>query len=265
MFLPANPSDESPSGATGPAGRAAGAAGDSDATGGVATGRAAVDSRGRHIEILDHAWVMEDRGRRKVGTLTDPSDTSFTDLPPADLADGRSARRAAFEVWAEHVRTKVRHGANWETTYQPRRPIQTWFAMLGATVVGGSALASVLIWAGRDPQVRHQPGIVGGIVSLAGVAVLLWIAWATLSSAVRYWLTRFGSYARVDARGVTLGKGSERVDASEIASARYFPLLRATHVVLRSGRGHWVHRESGPLVRLDLVLAALPGGPTADV
>jgi hypothetical protein len=65
----------------------------------------------------------------------------------------------------------------------------------------------------------------------------------------------------VDARGVTLGKGAPRVAPSEIASATHVPLVRATVVRLRSGERFWIPRETGPLARLDLVLAALPGGP----
>jgi hypothetical protein len=235
--------------------------GGADGTGAVPS---ATDSRGRHFELHDHAFVVEDRGSRRVRPLTDPGDPAFLELPRIDLPDGRSLRAAGFDAWAGHVRSKLASGTSWETTRRARKPYHTGFAILGGLLVGGSALWAVGTWATSDPMVRTQPGIADGLVLLAGLSLLLWIAFATLSSSARYWLTRLGSYARVDARGVTLGEGRARIAPEGIASATYHPLLRATHVRLRDGTGHWVPRETGPLARLDLVLSALPGGPPGD-
>lgn len=193
--------------------------------------------------------------------LDDPADVRFANLPHADLEDGRLVRRAAFDAWAANLRARLAAGAAWETTWRQRKPYHTAFAILGGTLLGGGILFALARWASSDPQVRHAPGMAEGVVLLAGVALLLWMALGSLSSAARYWLTRRGSYVRIDARGVVLARGAAPVAPSEIAAAAWHPWVRATEVRLRDGRRLWLPREPGPLVRLDLVLAALPGGP----
>lgn len=223
----------------------------------------AVDSRGFVYTVTPDAVVIESRRGRSVRPLDDPGDPVFAALPHIDVSDGRSLRRVALEHWTANLGARLVAGAAWETTYHARRPYHTAFGMLGGTLVGGSALWAVLAWASSDPQVRHQPGVVGGIVLLAGVALLVWIAFGALSSALRFWLTRRGSYVRIDARGVTVSKGARPRPASDVVHATYHAWLRATELRLRDGARVWVPRERGPLARLDLVLAALPGGPPA--
>ena len=225
----------------------------------------ATDHRGRTYTVTADAVVVESDRGRSVHPLDDPGNVAFASLPRVDLGDGRPLPRVAFERWRVNLGARLVAGAVWETTYHARRPYHTAFGMLGGTLVGGSALWAVLMWASSDPQVRHQPGLVGGVVLLAGVALLLWIAFATLSSVVRFWLTRAGSYVRVDARGVTVSKGARPRPASDVAAAGYHPWLRVTELRLRDGTRVWVPREAGPLVRLDLVLAALPDGPPAGI
>jgi hypothetical protein len=222
----------------------------------------AVDARGRAYELTPRAVLVRTlQGATRRVHLDDPGDTAFAALPRIDLSDGRPLRRAAFEQWSAQLRAQLAGGATWETTYRPRKPYHTGFGMLGGVVVGGSCLAAVLTWASSDPQVRREPGLVDGVVLLAGVGVLLWIALAALSSAVRLWLTRRGSFVRVTARGVTVGREHGPRAPSGIAWATHHPFLRATALRLRDGGTVWVPRDEGPLRRLDLVLAALPGGP----
>lgn len=216
-------------------------------------------SRDGRFRLTADAVVLSHRGATRALPLDDPADVRWAALPRAELDDGRTLATAAFETWAAHVRARVAAGASWETTYRPRRPYHTAFAMMGGLGLGGGILVALANWASSDPQVRHAPGIAEGVVLLAGLALLLWMAAGSLTSAARYWLTRRGSYVRVDSRGVVLAKGAAPVPFDEVRGAGWRPLIRATEIRLRDGRRAWVPREPGPLVRLDLVLAALTG------
>ena len=228
-------------------------------------GASVVDDRGRAIELHGRSFVVDDGRSRVERPLTDPSDPAYLSLPRVHLADGRALRQAAFEHWAYNLRDRLAGGDAWETTYLARKPYHTAFAILGATLLGGGSLWAVLRWGSADPQVRTQPGLIGGLMLFAAVALLLWVSFATLTSAIRYWLCRRGSFIRVDIRGVTLSRGARPRPPSDVEAVVHHPLLRVTELRLRGGGRVWVPREAGPLARLDQVLAALPGGPAADI
>lgn len=228
----------------------------------VPAGHAAVDARGTVYELWERAVLVRTlQGATRRVHLDDPGDTSFTALPAVELADGRPLRRAAFDAWAAELRAQLAGGSVWETAHLARKPYHTAFGMLGGVLLGGTCLWAVLAWASSEPQVRHEPGLVEAVVLLAGVALLLWISFATLSSAARLWLTRRGSYVAVTAAGVAVGSDRRARPVSHVTAATWHPLLRATSLRLRDGSRLWVPRDQGPLRRLDLVLAALPGGP----
>jgi hypothetical protein len=205
---------------------------------------------------LSEARVRTGRRERRI-RLDDPAHPGFLDVPAVGLDDGRSLRDVAFGVWAANVRARIAAGARWETTYLARRPYHTAFAMVGAALIGGGSLWSFARWASSDPQVSRRPGLAGSLALLGACALLLWIAYATLSSAARYWLCRRGSYLRIDASGVSVAKGTAAVPPSDVTAAVHHPWLRVTELRLRDGRRVWIPREKGPLVRPDLVLAAL--------
>lgn len=229
-----------------------------------------VPSRDGRVRLGERAIEVDRvvRGGRTVVDylpLDEPGDVRFLALPAQDLEDGRPLRRAAFEIWAAHVRARLAAGATWETAYRARQPYHTLFGMLGGLLVGLSSLYAVLAWASSDPKVTHRPGLVESVVLAAGIGVLLWIAFATLSSAARLFLSRGGSFVRIDRRGLMFAKNDLGRPPSDVVGAAYRPWLRATEVRTRDGVTLWVPRERGPLVRLDLILAALPGGPPAAV
>ncbi|MCE9634639.1 MAG: hypothetical protein K8T90_02950 [Planctomycetes bacterium] len=217
--------------------------------------------RGAEITLTQRGATITGRRATRTVPLDDPARPGFLELPHVDLDDGRPLRSVATDIWKANLRMRLAAGEVWETTYFPRKPIHTALAIVGAALVGGGALWSLLRWASSDPQIRHQLGLVDGAVLLAAIGLLLWVAYATLSSAARYWVCRHGSYLKVDATGVTISKGARSRAFTDVESVVHHPWLRATEIRLRGGKRLWVPREAGPLVRPDLVLASLNTEP----
>jgi len=224
-------------------------------------GAEAIDERGRSYLLEERGVrVTAPSGRARWIALDDPSAPRFTKLPNLDLPDGRRLRDTAFLVWAAHVRALLAAGRRFETAYRPRRPFHTAFGIAGGLLLGGGTLAAVVQFAQAPARVRVEPGIVEMVLLLAALAFLLWIANESLSAAARFWLCRRGSFLAVGADGVVVVQGGSPRPFAAVTDAVDHPWVRATEVRLSDGRTLWVPREPGPLVRPDLVLAALDDG-----
>jgi hypothetical protein len=209
--------------------------------------------------LLPDRVLVERGGRVRETPLDDPGEPAFLRLPSVDLDDGRSLRRAAFDVWAAHVRAAAAHGREFETAFRPPRPLVTALAIGGAGFV--CALCATLLgsWTLRPtPAVRVEPTTAESFAIVFSVAVVLGVIAASLGALVRAWRCRRGSYAHVSSRGLRPRQGAVAQPFDAVAAADWHPWVRCTRVEFMDGRADaWIPAESGPLRRLDLLLAAL--------
>jgi len=224
-------------------------------------GNEAVDERGRRYLVEERGVrVTAPSGRARWIALDDPSAPRFVGLPNLDLPDGRRLRDTAFLVWAAHVRALLAAGRSFETTYRARRPFHTAFGIAGGLLLGGGTLTMVARFVNAPRRVWIEPGFAEWVLLLGALAFLLWVANEALSAAARLWLCRRGSYVRVGADGIVVVRGGSARSFASVEDAIDHPWVRAVELRLAGGKSLWVPRESGPLVRPDLVLAALDDG-----
>lgn len=191
--------------------------------------------------------------------LDDPARPGFLRLPSIDLDDGRPLRRAAFDVWAAHVRAALAVGREFETTYRPPKPLATALTMTGAGVMSILCVLLLWTWAFRpDPAVDVRPTTLGSVAILVSVAAILAIVFLCTAAFVRAWRCRSGSYAALGSRGLRTVSGGRSEPFADLAAAQYHPWLRCTRVVFGYSRPDlWIPVEPGALRRLDLLLAAV--------
>lgn len=219
--------------------------------------------------------MFDDHVRRESGdsvvdiALDDPARPAFERLPRADLDDGRPLRRAAFEVWARHVRREMDVRGAYETRFRPAQP-----AAVAASLAGGGLLATAIGWvllgwtlAEAPRGSRVEPGMWESAAIVLGLLLAIAALAQVLLTMARTWLCRGGSFVHLDRRGIRWLKGTPVQPFDVVRAARHHPWLRCASLDLVTGERLWIPAERGPLVRLDLVLAALhpplrPDDPT---
>ena len=218
----------------------------------------AVQAATRFTLLPGHVRIERNGAVREV-PLDDPADPVFLSLPTADLGDGRSLRRAAFDAWADHLRAAVAAGRDFETTYRAPRPFATALAIGGATFVAGLGTALLSSWALRPvPAVDVRPGVAESFAIVFAVAVVVSIIVLAVAALLRAWRCRRGSYLHLSAYGLRTSQGGRAEPLSNVAAADWHALVRCTRVVFANGRADlWLPAEPGALRRMDLICAAL--------
>jgi hypothetical protein len=183
----------------------------------------------------------------------------FLGLPPLDLDDGRSLRRAAFDVWSASVRESAAHGGVFETTFRASRPLVTGLTMLGASVVASSSFLVLWRWStpARGP-VTVEPSTVESVGIVLAVSTIFALVTLSAAAFARAWLCRGGSYVKLSTAGVTVRKDGRPEPCGVLSGATFHPLVRCTRLDFADGRPSlWVPAEHGALRRVDLLAAAL--------
>lgn len=236
------------------------------AAGAAADAPSATDERANTYEIVPGGVaIIDHKGAREFLPLDDPRDPAFLRLPRIDMTDGRGLRLTAFLVWAAHIRAAIGSGTVFETTYRTRRPYHTAFGIAGGLLVGGGVLW-VLNGAINTPRTSwREPSILEWLFVLAGVALALYFAFAAFSAVARMWLSRNGSFLRISAHGVHFTPNGPAEPFRIVRDALWRPFAKVTEIETSDGRRIVVPREAGPLVRPDLVLAALDDGVRDEV
>ncbi len=220
-------------------------------------GPVGVDSRGTSYTLLDRGVLVEKGARRQLVPLDDPRDVSYLELPRIDLEDGRALRTAAFLVWAAHVRALVGTGHEFASAHRARKPYHTAFGVLGGLLVGLGVLGSLAYALGTPRRVWIEPSPLEWLFLLAAIGVLLSVSMAALSTAGRLWATRRGSHLQIGPQGVSFAHGAAPRPFSSIADVEWRSFIRCTEITTTDGARVVLPKESGPLVRPDLFLAAL--------
>jgi hypothetical protein len=202
---------------------------------------------------------VEKDGRVREAPLDDPAAPAFLALPAADLGDGRSLRRAAFDTWQAHVRAAVANGRDFETSYRAPRPLVTALTIVGSASVSGLCTLLLVTWALRpDGRVVVNPTTSESAAILLAVLTVVAIIVVTVAALVRAWRCRRGSYVHLGAHGLRTSQGGRSGPLANVAAAAWHPLVRCTRIEFMDGRADlWVPAEPGALRRVDLVLAAL--------
>jgi hypothetical protein len=218
----------------------------------------AVDGSTR-CTLLPGGVRVEKDGRVRELPLDDPADPAFLRLPAADLGDGRSLRRAAFDVWCGHIRAAVANGRDFETKYRASRPETTALTIVGSACVAGLCTLLLFTWAIRpDGRVVVNPTTSESAAILLAVLTVIAIIVVTMAALVRAWRCRRGSYVHLGAHGLRTSQGGRSGPFANVAAATWHPLVRCTRIEFMDGRADlWVPAESGALRRVDLLLAAL--------
>jgi hypothetical protein len=218
----------------------------------------AVDGSTRYTLLADRVRVETD-GRVRDEPLDDPGVPAFLHLPAADLGDGRSLRRAAFDAWQANVRAAVANGRDFETNYRAPRPFVTALTILGAACVSGLCALLLVTWAVRpDGRVVVNPTTSESAAIVLAVLTVVAIIVVTVAALVRAWRCRRGSYVHLGVHGMRTAQGGRAGPLSGVAAAAWHPLVRCTRIEFMDGRADlWVPAESGALRRVDLLLAAL--------
>lgn len=214
---------------------------------------------GARIVLGARGFTVERRGSVVSAPLDDPADPAFLRLPRADLAYGQSVRRAAFDVWRDHLLAAVAAGREFETSYRAPRPLVTALTVLGGSVVVALGATLLAAWVLRPrARVTVEPTFAESVLLLLAVALVVGVivvAWAAVLRAVR---CRRGSSVRLGARGIRTRHGGAHEPLHVVAAAQWSPFVRCTRIVFADGRPDlWVPAEPGALGRLDLLVAAL--------
>jgi hypothetical protein len=204
---------------------------------------------------IDGDHLVEDRDGSIVRRfLGDPADPAFLRIP----GGSSDLRRAAFAVWARHVREAVAAGRTFETTYRAPRPVVTTLTMVGAASV--TALCALILWSWIDrPQPAVEVRATTGQAFMIVVAVAVVVGMMVLASAalVRAWRCRGGGSVEIGPLGLRITKGRSET-FGVVVHAEHHGLLRCTRIAFVDGRADlWIPDEPGPLRRLDLLLAAM--------
>ncbi len=226
----------------------------------------ATDERANTYTIVTGGVDIEDHeGKHEFLPLDDPRDPAFLRLPRLDMTDGRALRLTAFLVWSAHIRAHLASGTVFETTYRTRRPYHTAFGIAGGLLVGGG-MAWVLNGAINVPRDNwREPSLIEWLFVLAGLAIAVYFMLAAFSAVARMWLSRNGSYLRVSAQGVSFTPNAPPAPFASVRDALWRPFAKVTEIETTDGRRVVVPREWGPLVRPDLILAALDDGVREQV
>lgn len=209
--------------------------------------------------LLPDAVRVERDGRVREERLDDPADPAFLRLPHEDLRDGRSLRRAAFDVWRDHVLASVAAGRTFETGYVAPRPFVTALTVVGAAFVTSLCTALLLWWALRpDPAVVVQPTVPQSTAMLVAVLTVLAVIVVSGAACVRAWRCRRGSYVHLGANGLRTVQGGRVEPLAVVAGTSWHALVRCTRITFEDGRPDvWVPAERGALRRVDLLVTAM--------
>lgn len=235
----------------------------------MTTRPAAFDARGREHRVEhDRVVVTDDEGRvRRVVRLDDPLRPGFLRVAKLELPDGGSLRRAAFDVWAGHVRSSLWDGVVYELPFTPPRPLLTLLGIVGGLLVAAVALQLLVLWGATPrPTVRVDHGLFDVIGAATGLALLAGMVWLGLASALRAWLFRRGRFAVLDQRGLRVRPGTPPRPVSDVRRADYKPFSRLVRVEFESdGLVAHVPLARDTLPRLDAALAAMDERLVADL